>query len=267
MEGRQRMSSPVQTAKKNSVLEIVLRRPPANAIDVHTSRAIYAAVRDFEEDPTLRVAILTADGERFFSAGWDLKAAAAHEGEAEDHGPGGFAGITEYFGRSKPIIAAVNGMAAGGGFELALACDLIVAAEHAEFFLPEARIGIIADAGGVLHLPRRLPRAIATRLLLTGERLPAGEAARLGLVNEAVPAAALMDAARSLAERIVESAPLAVRAVKAVLEATQQLTIEEGYALLRSGAVAAYDAMLASGDAKEGPRAFAEKRAPVWKGR
>jgi len=249
------------------VAEITLDRPPANAIDAAASHELYAAFREFEDDPALRVAILTAAGERFFSAGWDLKAASQGEEVNADNGPGGFAGLTEYFGRLKPIIAAVNGLAAGGGFELMLACDLAIAVEEAEFFLPEVRIGIIADSGGVLRLPRRLPRVIANRLLLTGDRLPADEAARLGLVNEVVPRECLMDAARALADRIVESAPLALQTVKAVLEATETLSIEEGFALLRSGEIPEYNRMLSSEDALEGPRSFAEKRAPRWQGK
>ncbi|HEY5656996.1 MAG TPA: enoyl-CoA hydratase-related protein [Myxococcota bacterium] len=261
------MTEAVRVEREGVVARITLDRPPANAIDVNVSRALYAAVKEFEDDPELRVAIVTGGGERFFSAGWDLKAASAGGGAPEDHGPGGFAGITEYFGRRKPLIAAINGMAVGGGFELALACDLIVAAERAEFFLPEVRIGIIPDAGGVLHLPRRVPRALASRLLLTGDRLPAREAARIGLINEVVPDAQLMDAAGALARRIAEAAPLAVKALKAVLEATQTLGIEEGYALMRSGKIEEYSKMLASEDAREGPRAFAEKREPQWRGR
>jgi crotonobetainyl-CoA hydratase len=249
------------------VVRLTLDRPPANAIDVNASRALYAAVKAFEDDSELRVAIVTGGGERFFSAGCDLKAASEGGGAPEDHGPGGFAGITEYFGRRKPIIAAVNGMAVGGGFELALACDLVVAAERAEFFLPEVRIGIIPDAGGILRLPQRLPRALANRLLFTGDRLPAQEAARLGLINEVVPDADLLEAAAALAGRISEAAPLALRAARAVLEATQTLSVEEGYALMRSGQLKEYDEMLASEDALEGPRAFAEKREPRWRGR
>jgi len=261
------MPDSVRFTRCGAVAEITLDRPPANAIGVSVSQALYAAFREFEEDPELRVAILTAAGERFFSAGWDLKAASQGEEVVTDGGPGGFAGLTEYFGRSKPVIAAVNGLAVGGGFELVLACDLAVAAEGVDFFLPEVRIGIVADAGGVLRLPKRLPAAVANRLLLTGDRLPAEEAARLGLINEVVPREGLMDAARALAERIIEAAPLAIRAVKAVLEATQTLSVEEGFALLRSGEIPEYDQMLSSDDALEGPRAFAEKRVPRWQGK
>ncbi|MEW2219021.1 enoyl-CoA hydratase-related protein [Streptomyces sp. NPDC006990] len=135
-------------------------------------------------DRALRAAVVTGAGERFFCAGWDLKAAAGGEAVDADHGPGGFAGLTELFELDKPVIAAVNGLALGGGFELARAADLIVADAHAEFALPEVKLGLIADCAGVLRLPRRLPRAGATELLLTGRRLGAVEAAGRGLVNE-----------------------------------------------------------------------------------
>jgi crotonobetainyl-CoA hydratase len=248
------------------VLTITLDRPKANAIDVSTSRALYSAFAQLQDDPALRVAIITGSG-RFFSAGWDLGAAAQGEAIDADHGPGGFAGLTEYFSLSKPVIAAVNGLAFGGGFELALAADMIVAAEHAEFALPEVKLGMIADSGGVLRLPRRLPRAIATELLLTGRRMSAQEAARWGLVNQVVPADALMQAAQALAETIVQNAPLALAAVKEVLRETEGQTVAQAYQQLRSGSLPGYRAMLTSDDAQEGPRAFGEKRAPHWSGR
>jgi len=148
----------VQARTDGPVLVITLDRPKANAIDVRTSQALYAAFDRLRRDPGLRVAILTGAGERFFSAGWDLKAATEGEAIAADHGPGGFAGLTELFDLGKPVIAAVNGLALGGGFELALAADLVVAAEHAEFALTEVRLGLVPDAGGLLRLPSRLPR-------------------------------------------------------------------------------------------------------------
>jgi crotonobetainyl-CoA hydratase len=216
----------------------------------------------------LRVAIVKTAGEKFFSAGWDLKAAVDGEAADADHGPGGFAGLTELFDLDKPVIAAVNGLAVGGGFELALACDLIVAAaDRAEFMLPEVTVGLIPDAGGVFRLPRRLPRSIANEMLLTGRRMTADEAARWGLVNEVVPAAELLPRARAVAERIVAAAPLAVAAVKEVLRATEHLGVADAYAVLRSGDLPAYERMLASEDSAEGPRAFAEGRAPRWQGR
>jgi len=178
----------VQARTDGAVLVITLDRPKANAIDVRTSQALHAAFDRLRREPGLRVAILTGAGERFFSAGWDLKAAAEGEGIAADHGPGGFAGLTEFFDLGKPVIAAVNGLALGGGFELVLAADLVVAAEHAEFALTEVTLGLVPDAGGLLRLPSRLPRAIAMEYLLTGRRISAAEAGRWGLVNRVVPA-------------------------------------------------------------------------------
>ena len=261
------MSDPVHLDVVDGVLVVTLDRPKANAIDVSTSHALYDAFRRLEDDPALRVAVLTGAGDRFFSAGWDLKAAAEGEAVDADHGPGGFAGLTEFFGRTKPVVAAVNGMALGGGLELALAADLIVAADHAEFALPEVRVGVVADAGGLLRLPRRLPEVVSRELLLTGRRMTADEAGRWGLVNRVVPPEELMDTALALAREICAGAPLAVGAVLEVLEATASLDAQQGFKRLRSGDLASYELMLRSEDAVEGPRAFAEKRAPRWRGR
>ncbi|MEU8569442.1 enoyl-CoA hydratase-related protein [Streptomyces pathocidini] len=257
----------MRTEVDGGVLTVTLDRPKANAIDVATSHALYEAFDRLRRDDTLRVAVLTGAGERFFSAGWDLKAAAEGEAIDADHGPGGFAGLTELFDLDKPVIAAVNGLALGGGFELALAADLVVAAEPAEFALTEVTLGMVADSGGALRLPRRLPPAIATELLLTGRRMPAAEAAHWGLANRVVPAAELLDEARALAHRIVAAAPLAVAAVKEITRQTAHLDLATAYHHLRTGDLPAYRAMLTSTDAQEGPRAFAEKRPPRWTGR
>jgi crotonobetainyl-CoA hydratase len=259
------MTEAVRTETHHGVLTITLDRPKANAINVATSRALYAAFKQLQDDPALRVAIITGSG-RFFSAGWDLSAATEGEAIDADHGPGGFAGLTEFFGLGKPVIASVNGLAFGGGFELALAADLIIAADHVEFALPEVKLGMIPDSGGVLRLPRRLPRAIATELLLTGRRMSAQEAQRWGLVNQVVPAEALMPCAREMATLIVQNAPLALAAVKEVLRETEGQTVAQAYQTLRSGRLGNYNAMLTSEDAQEGPRAFGEKRAPRWSG-
>jgi len=251
----------------DGVLTITLDRPPANAVDVATSRALYAAFDRLESDPALRVGIVTGAGERFFCAGWDLKAAAAGEAVDADHGPGGFAGLTELHRRSKPVIAAVNGVAAGGGFELALAADLVVAADQARFSLPETRLGLIPDSGGVVRLPRLMPRPLALEVLITGRTLSAREALERGLVNQVVPGDQLLSAAQALAARIAESAPLAVAAVLEVLNATESGSVPDGFAVMRSGRLPRYAAMLASQDAAEGPAAFAERRPPRWQGR
>jgi crotonobetainyl-CoA hydratase len=257
----------VEIRADGPVLVITLDRPKANAIDVPTSRALYTAFDRLRREPGLRVAVLTGAGERFFSAGWDLKAAAAGEGIEADHGPGGFAGLTELFDLGKPVIAAVNGLALGGGFELVLAADLVVAAEHAEFALTEVTLGLVPDAGGLLRLPARLPRPIAVEWLLTGRRVGVAEAARWGLVNRVVPVAGLMPAALELGRAISAAAPLSVAAALEIMRATEGTGVAEGYQIMRGDGLPAYQRMLSSRDAQEGVRAFAERRPPRWTGR
>jgi crotonobetainyl-CoA hydratase len=260
------MTEALKLERRDGILEVTLDRPKANAIDAATSRAMGEAFCAFRDDPGLVCAILTGGGERFFSAGWDLKAAAAGESADSDFGAGGFGGLSELFDLNKPVIAAINGHAVGGGFELMLACDMAVAAADAQFWLPEARLGIIADSAA-LRLPKRLPPAIAAELLMTGRRMEAAEALRWGLVNRVVPAADVMAAARELADEVAASAPLSLAVLKEVFTANETRGIAEGYALYRSGGLEVYERMLKSEDAQEGPRAFTEKRPPVWKGR
>ena len=255
----------VHTRVDGGVLVVVLDRPKANAIDAATSREMGRVFAGFRDDPSLRVAVLTGAGERFFSAGWDLGAAAAGEEFEADYGEGGFGGFCELPGRHKPVVCAVNGMAVGGGFEIAMAAEFVVAADHARFFLPETGLGIIPDAGSI-RLPRLLPPVVANEVLYGGRRLDAFEAERCGLVNKVVPAADLEDAAMELAGRIASAAPLAVEAVMAIDRATRHLPLGEAFGYLRSGGLEAYERMLRSEDAKEGPRAFTEKRDPYWQG-
>lgn len=256
----------VRVTVDGETLVVTLDRPPANAVDAATSRALYSAFSRLRDDPALRVGILTGGGDRFFSAGWDLKAAAAGETPDADWGPGGFAGLTEFVDIDKPVIAAVNGMAMGGGFELALAADLMVVADHAELALTETTLGLVADAGGLLRISARLPRTIARELLLTGRRLGAEEAVRWGLANRSVPADRLMSAASDLAAGICASAPLSIAATLEVLRETEGQTIREGFATMRSG-LPVYSRVAGSLDAAEGPRAFVERRPPRWQGR
>ena len=194
---------PLHVSRKGAVLEVVLDRPKANAIDGPTSRQMSEVFVNFRDDPALRVAIITAAGEKFFCAGWDLKAAAAGKSPDVDNGVGGFGGLQELPNLNKPVIAAVNGMAVGGGFEWALSADIILAAEHVRFALPEIRSGTLADAA-TIKLPRRMPYHVAMELLFTGRWMEVEEAKRWGLVNEIVPAATLMDRARDLARHLAE---------------------------------------------------------------
>ena len=257
------MPQAVRYEVSDRIATITLDRPDQrNAIDAGTTAALRSAMDLVETDREVLVAILTASGDRAFCAGMDLKAFANGEGAAILEGPGGFAGFTHY-PRTKPCIAAVNGAALGGGCEIVLSCDLVVAAEHARFGLPEVTRGLFAASGGVLRLPRLIPRARALELLLTGDVIAAGAAYDLGLINKVVPHAQLLKTARDLALRISANAPLAVRETLALARAVFALPEEQ----LQARNDAAWARIAASEDAREGPRAFAEKRPAVWKER
>ena len=257
------MSQTVRYEVNSRIAIVTLDRPAQrNAVDAAMTAALRAAMDRFEADPEALVAILTGSGDRAFCAGMDLKAFAAGEGPAILEGPGGFAGFTHYR-RTKPCIAAVNGAALGGGCELVLACDLVVAAEHARFGFPEVTRGLFAVSGGVLRLPRLIPRARALELLLTGDLVDAKTAFELGLLNRVVPQGQVLPAARDLARRIGANAPLAVRETLALARAVFALPEEH----LQARSDAAWARVAASEDAREGPRAFAEKRPAVWQGR
>jgi crotonobetainyl-CoA hydratase len=255
----------IRTAiEEGEILVITMDRPPANAIESGMSAGLDAAFSRFADDPALRVAIVTGAGDRFFSAGWDLKEVAAGNDDESGFGSGGYMGLTERFDLDKPVIAAVNGTAAGGGFELALACDLVVAVAGARFVLPEARHGLVAEGGGVLRAPRRLPPMIAMELLLTGLPLSAEDLHRHGFVNRIVPFADLMPAALDLARAICRCAPTSIAASKEIVRSTLHLPLPEAYRTMRGGGLPAYRRMRASPNRSEGPRAFVEKRDPVW---
>ena len=260
------MTDTVVCQQHGAVLLITLNRPKANAIDAATSHAMGEAFINFANNPDLAVAVITGSGDRFFSAGWDLKAAAAGEAVDADFGRGGFAGLTELWNLDKPVIAAVNGYAAGGGFALALACDLIIAANHAQFFLPEATIGIIPDSGGVLRLPRRVPHAIAMDMLMTGRRMEVEEAIHFGLINRHCEGELLVEQALAWAQEVAQSAPLSLASIKAITRSTQTMELEQAYAHMRQN-VPVYKTMLHSDDASEGTNAFAQKRQPHWQGK
>lgn len=261
------MSEPVRVHRDGAVLEVTLDRPKANAVDNATSRKMGEIFAAFRDDPDLRVAILTAAGEKFFCPGWDLKSAAAGDSVVDgDYGVGGFGGLQELPGLNKPVIAAVNGLAFGGGLEIVLACDLIVAAAHATFALPEIRSGTVADAASI-KLPKRIPYHVAMDMLMTGRVIDAEEAARWGLVNRVVPAARLMDEARALARHLASGPPLVLAAVKEIVREAEAERFAPMLARVTSRALPTVDRLYGSEDMHEGFRAFAEKRDPVWKGR
>ncbi|MEW6016614.1 MAG: enoyl-CoA hydratase-related protein [Pseudomonadota bacterium] len=255
----------IKVDREGPVTIVTLNRPEVmNALHSPAHHELHAAFDAFAADPDQWVAIVTGAGERAFSAGNDLKHQAAGGGMGLP--PSGFAGLTERFDLTKPLIAAVNGVAMGGGFEIALACDLIVAADTATFALPEPRVGLAALAGGLHRLPRQIGQKQAMGMILTGRRVSAAEGLNLGFVNEVVPAAGLMGAARRWAAQICELSPMSIRASKeAVFKGLDEPSLAAAMgAQMRYPAISA---MLRSEDFKEGPRAFAEKRAPKWQGR
>jgi crotonobetainyl-CoA hydratase len=254
----------IEVVRNRAILEVTINRPKANAIDASTSREMSSVFDSFMHDPELRVAILTGAGTKFFSAGWDLSAANEGESFESDYGVGGFGGISELKFRPKPVIAAVNGMAVGGGFEIALAADLIVAAEHAEFFLPEATLGLIAD-NATIRLPRVVTPNIAREMLISGRRMSANEAKTWGIVNQVTTSDELMIAARQLAEKICLSAPLSVAAVLELIRELETVATDDAMSVLRKNQT--YRSAIESQDATEGTNAFAEKRAPKWLGK
>lgn len=264
----------VRVERRGSILEVTIDRPPANAITPEVSDELHDAYCLLRDDAGLRVGIVTGAGTRIFCAGWDMKEVAratdpAAVNDAVMNKPGGFAGVTEFWDLQKPVIAAVNGAAVGGGFEIALAADIILAADHAHFALPEMARGFVPDAGALQRLPRRIPYNIAMELLLTGRRMDAAEAARWGLVSTVLPGSKLMAAAHRMAESIADGAPLAVRALLEILPAIDRLPLVQSFDKMKRGrsGLPAYERMMISEDFLEGPRAYAEKRKPVWKGR
>ena len=256
----------VKTRIEGGILEVVIDRPKANAIDRATSIRLGEIFSDFRDNPALRVAIITGGGEKFFCAGWDLKAAASGEEVDGDYGVGGFGGIQELEDFNKPVICAVNGICCGGGLEIALTADIIIAVDGASFALPEIRSGTVADAASV-KLPKRIPYHIAMEMLLTGRWLDAEEANRWGFVNEIVSADKLMERAWEVARLIESGPPLVYAAIKQVVREAENMQFLPALKKITGRKFETVDTLYASEDQLEGALAFAEKRDPVWKGK
>jgi crotonobetainyl-CoA hydratase len=258
------MSHGIKTATDGAVLEVTIDRPKANAIDLAASRRLNDVFTAFRDDPALRVAIVTGAGERFFCPGWDLKAAAAGERSDEDWGVGGFGGLNHPRNLDKPVIAAVNGIACGGGFEIVLGTDIIVMEEHAKFALPEINVGVLADAG-TIKLRRRIPYHVAVEFLMTGRWMDAQEARHWGLANHVVPKGQGLAKAREIARQLADGPPLLFPAIKQLLRHTEM--VAENPAFEVHDSLGGVQQVIRSEDLKEGASAFAAKRKPVWKGK
>ena len=258
------MANGIIITRTGAVLEVRLDRPKANAIDLAASHALNDTFKVFRDDPELRVAIVTGAGEKFFSAGWDLKAAAGGEATDSDWGEGGFGGLNHPRNLNKPVIAAVNGIACGGGFELMLGADIIVAEEHATFALPEINVAVLADAG-TIKLRRRIPYHVAVEFLMTGRWMDVAEAKHWGLVNHIVPKGGALARAREIAQQLAAGPPLLFPAIKQLLRHSEMVSEHESFRLYDS--LDLVQRVARSDDLKEGTRAFSEKRAPRWTGR
>jgi crotonobetainyl-CoA hydratase len=267
-DGAEARSKPAAlTERRGNVLVITINRPEArNAVNGAVSTAVGDALAQAQHDTEVRAVVLTGAGDQSFCAGADLKAIARGENLYHpEHGEWGFAGYVQHF-IDKPTIAAVNGTALGGGTELALASDLVVAEQRAQFGLPEVKVGLIAAAGGVFRIVGQLPRKVALHMLLTGEPISAAEAVKWGLINQVVPDGTVLEAALALAVRVTVNAPLSVQASKRIAYGADDGVIPDertGWARTERE----IGLLLRSEDAKEGPRAFADKRRPVWKAR
>src|SRR3984957_20606759 len=255
------MSDGIETTIDGPILEVRLNRPKANAIDLVASRRLNDIFTSFRDDPQLRVAIVTGAGDRFFSAGWDLKAAAGGEKSDSDWGVGGFGGLNYPRNLDKPLIAAVNGIACGGGFEIVLGTDIIVMEEHANFGLPEIKVGVLANAGAI-KLRRRIPYHVAVEFLMTGRFMDAAEAKHWGLANHVVPKGQGLSKAREVARQLAAGPPLLFPAIKQLLRHTEMVPEHEAFAL--HDALHAVQRVIKSEDLKEGAQAFSEKRKPRW---
>lgn len=258
--------APIRLRREGHIFELTLDRPKANAIDLATSRLMGQAFAEFRDDPELRVGIVRAAGEKFFCAGWDLKAAAAGDAVDGDYGVGGFGGLQELRGLNKPVIAAVNGICCGGGLELALSADLIIAAEGASFALPEIRSGTVADAASI-KLPKRIPYHAAMDLLLTGRWFDVEEAMRWGLVKQRCPLAELEAYTWALAEQLASGPPLVYAAIKEIVRDAEDSRFQDAMNRITTRQLETVDTLYGSDDNLEGAKAFAEGRDPVWRGK
>ncbi len=258
--------TPIKIRREGAILEVTLDRPKANAIDLATSRIMGETYQAFRDDPSLRVAILRAEGEKFFCPGWDLKAAAAGDAVDGDYGIGGFGGLQELGNLNKPVICAVNGICCGGGLELALSCDLILASDTATFALPEIRSGTVADAASI-KLPKRIPYHVAMDLLLTGRWMDAEEALRWGILKEITRPADLLAKTWDLARLLESGPPLVQAAIKEIVREAEAMRFQDALNRITKRQFATVDKLYSSEDQLEGAKAFAEKRKPVWQGK